>query len=285
MTIGIGVLCSSKPRPHPIRPDGLILMADTMGSTDTDSTSELHKLAIEKDENLFMACAGDISICQDVGSVIKQNFAKLRRRTHGEIWEAINKAVHEVLQSHFQWDVLRPKYVFASDTVFESQKENVTAEWQAYHPSLEMLIGTFHEDGRALLYLIRRYEESHAWVHLCQYPGHMAIGSGSYNAEFWLKYRAQQLGRNPRQSAYHAYEAMKMAANAPTVNKNMEIVMAFADRGYTLTAEYPEPEGCPFSLTELNAMYPKYGPQDTFEIGHQPMKSTSQKSKRKQQPL
>jgi hypothetical protein len=284
MTIGIGVLCSSKPRPHPIRPDSLILIADTMGSTDYDSTSELHKICVEKDENLFMACAGDISICNDVGSLVKQNLANLKQRTHGPIWGAINGAVHDALMTHFEWDVLRPKYVFSPGTVFEGQRENVTAEWQNYHPSLEMLIGTFHQNGMALLYLVNRFEGSHAWVHLCQYPGHMAIGSGAYNAEFWLNFRNQQLGNSPRQSAYHAYEAKRMAAAAQTstVNTNIDMALAFADRHYILTDEKPEAEGCPFSLTELKAMYPQYGPQSTHELGHQsmPKPSVSRKSKR-----
>ncbi len=273
MTIGIGVLCSSKPRPYGIRPDGLILIADTMGSTDIDSTSELHKLAIEKDEQLFMACAGDIALCNDVGSLIKKNIANIPTRTHGLIWEAINKAVHEALMTRFQWDVLRPKYVFAPDTIFESQRENVTNEWQHYSPELQMIVGTFLENGLALLYLIGRFFGSHAWVHLSQYPGHVTIGSGGPNADFWLKFRNQQLGNNPKQSAYQAYEAKVMAANAPTVNNNTEIVMAFKDRHYLLTDEKPQVEGCPVSLTELRALYPKYGPQSTYELGHQPIQA------------
>jgi hypothetical protein len=241
-----------------------------MGSTDYDSTSELHKIAIEKDENLFMACAGDISICNDVGSLVKDNLAKLPERTHGPIWGAINSAVQDVLMSRFQWDVLRPKYVFSPGTIFDSQRENITAEWQAYHPHLQMLIGTFHQNGTALLYLVGRYENSHAWVHLCQYPGHMAIGTGAYNAEFWLKFRSQQLGNNPKQSAYHAFEAKTMAAKAPTVNANIDMVLAFADRHYVITDEFPEPNGCPFSLTEMRELYKKYGPQNTVELGHEP---------------
>jgi hypothetical protein len=284
MTIGIGVLCSSKPRPHPIRPDSLILMADTMGSTDFDSTSELHKICVEKDENLFLACAGDMAICNDVGSLLKDNLAKLPERTHGPIWGAINAAVQDVLQARFHWDVLKPKYIFSPGMGFDSQQqETITAEWQAYHPDLQMLIGTFHQRGMALLYVINRFEGSHAWVHLCQYPGHMAIGSGAYNADFWLRFRGQQLGLNLRQSACHAYEAKTMAAKAPTVNTNIDMVVAFADRHYVLSNEKPEAEGCPCSLTELAAMYPKYGPQSTYELGHQsPTKPlASQKSKRK----
>jgi hypothetical protein len=239
-----------------------------MGSTETDSTSELHKIAIEPNERLFMACAGDVALCSDVGSLIKQNVGKLPERSHGHIWEAINKAVHEALMARFHWDVLVPKYVFTPGTIFESQRENLTADWQQYNPDLEMLIGTFHETGIALLYRIGRFYGSFAWVHACQYPGHMTIGTGGPNAEFWLNFRNQQLGNNPMQSAYHAFEAKRMAASAPTVNKNIDLVMAFADRHYILSDEKPEVEGCPFSLAELVAMYPKYGPQSTYGLGH-----------------
>jgi hypothetical protein len=171
--------------------------------------------------------------------------------------------------ARFHWDILKPKYVFARDTIFESQRENVTNEWQTFTPSLQMLVGTFHESGIALLYMIGRFPESFAWVHPCQYPGHMTIGSGAYNAELWLNFRSQQLGNNPKQSAYHAYEAKVMAASSPTVNDNTEIVLAFADRHYILSEEKPEVEGCPFSLVELRELYPKYGPQNTAQLGHQ----------------
>jgi hypothetical protein len=265
MTIGIGVLFSSKPRPHPIRPDGLILIADTMGSTETDSTAELHKLWIE--DNLYAAGAGNLILDEEVISLFKLNLAKVPARTHGHIWDALNRAVLEHLQTHFTWDVLAPKYLFAPGTVFESQKENVTKEWQEYEPQLSMLVGTFHEKGHPLLYLVSR-DENGVWVHSYPYPGHAVIGSGARNAHFWLKFRDQHFGMNPKQSAYHAYEAKIMAARAPTVNSNTEIVVAFSDRHYVLSAEHPSPEGCPVSLTELQTAYLKYGPQDTNPLGH-----------------
>jgi len=277
MTIGIGVLCSSKPRPHPIRPDGLILIADTMGSTDTDSTSELHKLWIE--DNLYAAGAGNLTLDEEIISLFKLNLAKVPARTHGNIWDALNKAVYEHLQGHFAWDVLAPKYVFAAGTVFESQKDNVTKEWQDYDPPIAMLIGTFHENGKPLLYLVER-DDNGAWVHLFPYPGHVAIGAGARNANFWLTFRDQHFGMNPKQSAYHAYEAKIMASRAPTVNSNTEIVIAFSDRHYVITAEKPTTDGCPVSLEELRNLYVKYGPQNTNELGHQPKRSISQKSKR-----
>src|SRR6267154_3425794 len=93
MTIGIGVLCSSKIRPHPTRPDGIILMADTMGSTDTDSTPELHKLCVEDD--IYAVCAGKVEFASEIISVFKQELAQIPSRTLGNVWEALNRAVHE----------------------------------------------------------------------------------------------------------------------------------------------------------------------------------------------
>jgi len=86
------------------------------------------------------------------------------------------------------------------------------------------------------------------------------------------------LGLNPKQSAYHAYEAKIMAAKAPTVNNNLEMVIASADGHYLITEEKPTVDGCPVSLPELKSMFPKYGPQNTNALGHQKIKpSTSQK--------
>jgi hypothetical protein len=80
-------------------------MADTMGSTETDSTSELHKLYIEDKDNLYVACAGTVEMAAEVISLFKQGIAKVASRTHGAIWDALNKAVHEHRMTHFTWDV------------------------------------------------------------------------------------------------------------------------------------------------------------------------------------
>jgi hypothetical protein len=59
-----------------------------------------------------------------------------------------------------------------------------------------------------------------------------------------------------------------MANMAPTVNRDVEMLVAFANRHYVLTAEKPEIEGCPISLPELRSLYEKLGPQNTNELGH-----------------
>lgn len=63
MTIGIGVLCSTKPRPHVPRPDAIVMIADTMGSTETDSTDDLHKMYVGDDVHLYAVCAGRMEKC------------------------------------------------------------------------------------------------------------------------------------------------------------------------------------------------------------------------------
>jgi hypothetical protein len=161
------------------------------------------------------------------------------------------------------------------------KREKFTEEWQNYNPDLAMLIGTFHGSGVALLYLISRNYNGSAWVHACQYPGHVSIGSGAYNATFWLNFRGQQLGLSPKQSAYHAYEAKLMAETAPTVNANVDMVIASADQHYLLTIEKPAPTGSPVSLDDLRVMYKKYGPQSTIDLGHKTKEPSTKRSTKK----
>ncbi len=266
MTIGIGVLCSTKPRPSLIRPDTIILVADTMGSTETDSTPELHKLYVE--DGLYVVCAGRVEMASEVVSMFQEELKKIPVRAHGNIWEALNRAVHEHRMSHFQWDVVAARHMFTPGAIFEKEHEKIMEEWQNYDVGLQMLVGTFHHSGMALLYYVGPVYERAGWVHFDQFPGFATIGSGSQNANFWLNFRHQQLGLNPKQSAYHAYEAKVMAAKAPTVNNNLEMVIATADQHYLLTEERPEVENCQFSLTELKSMFSKYGPRDTNKLGH-----------------
>ena len=66
MTIGIGVLCSTQPKPHSPRPDAIVMIADTMGSTDTDSTDDLHKMWIDDDLKLYIVGAGNLDLCGEL---------------------------------------------------------------------------------------------------------------------------------------------------------------------------------------------------------------------------
>lgn len=162
VTIGIGVLCSSNPRPHLIRPDGIILMADTMGSTDTDSTSELHKLYV--DDGVYAVCAGKVEFASEVISILQQELKELPSRRHGLIYEALNKAVHEHRMSHFRWDVMAARYSFMPGAILESQQQAVVDEWQRYNSGLQMLVSIFHHSGLALLFYVGQFEGVSGWV-------------------------------------------------------------------------------------------------------------------------
>jgi hypothetical protein len=242
-------------------------MADTMGSTETDSTPELHKLYIE--DNLYVACAGNIEMASEVISLFKQQIASQPDpKTTGGIWDALNSAVHEHRITHFRWDVIAPKYSFTNGAIFEGDHPNIVRDWQEYDTGLQLLVGTFHPSGMALLYYVGRCADTFQQVFPIQFPGHWSIGTGSYNANSWLNFRKQQLGLHPVQSAYHTYEAKLMANSAPTVNANLEAVVAFADRHYLLTQEKQEEEGCPVSLSEMKSLYKRLGPQNTNELGY-----------------
>lgn len=289
MTIGIGVLCSSKPRPHEPRPDALVMIADTMGSTETDSIDELHKMYWDDATRVHFTCAGQVEMAAELVPMFTQNFSQLQTRSHGTITEALNIAVHGHRVQHFNWDVIAKRHsCLMSPTpgmlpIITSDQEKILEEWQNYDVGLQMLVGTFDDTGQALLYFIGKqyisdHEEAPGMVHLREFPGHATIGTGSYNATFWLNYRQQTLGRSIKQSAYQAYEAKAMAAKSPTVNSDIEIIVATAEKSWYLSKEKPEAEGCGVSLLELQQMFKKYGPQNTDEIGHKPNPSVSRKS-------
>jgi len=70
MTIGIGMLCSTKPKPHAPRPDAIVMLSDTMGSTETDSTDQLYKMLIDDKHLLFGVCADRLERCADLWPVL-----------------------------------------------------------------------------------------------------------------------------------------------------------------------------------------------------------------------
>src|ERR1700691_663916 len=94
VTIGIGVLCSSKPRPHEPRPDGIIMVADTMGSTETDSTDALHKMYFDPDARMYASCAGNMELCAEIVSECRVDLMEVKTREHITIWEALCKGAH-----------------------------------------------------------------------------------------------------------------------------------------------------------------------------------------------
>jgi len=73
MTIGIGVLCSTYDSFDDIvgrpRPDALVIVADTMGSTPTDSTREMHKIYVDERLAIFASGAGHLNVVENCSAV------------------------------------------------------------------------------------------------------------------------------------------------------------------------------------------------------------------------
>jgi hypothetical protein len=276
MTIGIGVLCSTKPKPHTPRPDSFVLIADTMGSTETDSTDALHKMWLDDDLQLYAVGAGTMEYGGELFVTIGNELRAVVKRTHGEISGAMNKAFQMLRSQHFQWDVMWSK-LQVPGVVQLATTEQVREEWEKFQLNIHMLMATFDHQGQAHLYLIGQFEGANKVVYLYEFPGYAAIGTGADNAHFWLNYRGQYLGRALKQSVYHAYEAKRMAAKAPTVNESIEIAIVLPGaKSFHLTDETPEIEGCPVSLPELESMFTKYGPRTTSLLGHPKITSENQ---------
>ena len=55
----------------------------------------------------------------------------------------------------------------------------------------------------------------------------------------------------------------KVASSAPTVNKNTDMVIATAKRGFLLAYDRPPSADSPINLDELKRMAKKYGPKNT----------------------
>jgi hypothetical protein len=267
MTIGIGVLCSTAAAHHEPRPDALVMIADTMGSTEYDSTGELHKMLYDPNNRMYSVFSGKPVIASEMTALIREEFSKIQApRLHGSIWRALNVAVQHHRSDHFNWDVLFTRFSF-NGQVLVDEKENLLADWRNYDVGAQLLLGTFDDDGRALLYYIGQVEGSLALVHLVEFPGHNALGAGCYNASVWLNYRRQNLGLSIRQSALHTFEAGLMAASAPTVNNDFEMLIAMSRGSFYLSKEHPCMDGCPISLAELTSLAKKYGPRRTDALG------------------
>jgi hypothetical protein len=268
VTIGIGVLCSTMPKPHVPQPDAMILISDIIESIDSDSENELRKMYIYPDEKLFCVCVGRFDKSGDLLPAIQREFQELTMRNQATFTEALNRVVYNHRAQHFHFDVL-PNYYFATEDIPPDQHQNVTDAWQRYDVGVHVLVGTFDEHGQALMYVIAQIEGFDGWVHRALFPGVATIGLGAHSARAWLDYRRQVPSRSVRQSAYQAYEARRILAKTPSVNANLEMLFATNERVFHLDGETPEIEGCPFSLPELEKMFKKYGPRDTSQdLGH-----------------
>ena len=270
MTIGIGVLASSKPKPAWPRPDSIVLIADTMGSTETDSTDALHKMWLDDDAKLYAVAAGTMEYGGEIFDTASKAISNISGpRTHGEISAALNQAFQVIRAQHFQWDIVWSKLQIPGIAQL-ADTATMRTEWEAFQINIHMIFGTLDHKGQAHLYAVGQFDSTSKVVHLCEFPGYWAIGTGGGNANSWLNYRGQYLGSSIKQSAYHAYEAKRMAARTPTVNDAVEIAVIMPGKGsFHLTDKTPELDGCPVSIPELESTFSKLGPQSTNPLGHQ----------------
>lgn len=264
MTIGIGVLCCSRSDLNEgERPDSLIMIADTMGSSEYDSTNELRKLYAQTEAGLYAVCAGNMEAAGEIVAAVVARLPELDRRTHGSFWSLLNEVVNGHRAQRFRFDVAAPRYELVPGQIQLQDHKDVIREFQDYSSGAELLIGMFDECGRAFLYDVGKVEGSSALVRPVAFPGYYAIGVGSFSALNWLNYRGQRLNFGIRRSALHIYEGCRMASSAPTVNKNTDMVIATAKRGFLLAYDRPPSADSPINLDELKRMAKKYGPKNT----------------------
>jgi len=263
MTIGIGVLCSSTGSV----PDVLTLISDSMGSTETHSTDAVAKTW--SSGPLHAVGAGRIEVAAEIFDTIERHILGLPegKRSHGTIWKSLCIAVNGFRSERFFFEVLRNEHVIENEIsgrLFQNDPAKIQEAWKNYHIGAELLVGTFDDAGRALLYYIGTFADKPGWVHLLDNPAHGAIGTGSYNASAWLCYRNQAMNLGVKRSVYHAFEASRMAASAPTVNDQIELTIATKTGSSYIAKDRCYPDG-PYSVTfdELENLYSRYGPQDT----------------------
>lgn len=290
MTIGIGVLCSSQPKPHLPRPDSIVLIADTMGSTETDSTDELYKMWINDELRVYAVGSGILEFGGELFMIVENELKEASKasvpRTHAIMSAALNKAFQIHRAQHFQWDIVQSRLAIPLIGQI-ADLELLRKEWQQFQLNIHMLFASFDDTGQAYLYTVGQFYDATGnlnpkTVYLSEFPGYAVIGSGGDNANSWLNYRRQSLGRSIKQSIYHAYEAKRMAARAPTVNDAVEIaIIPAGGKSFHLSERDPVIDGCPVSLPELESWFEKYGPQSSDALGHPKSKpSAARKSAR-----
>jgi hypothetical protein len=258
--------CSNENLQAGERPDTIAMMADTMGSTDEDSTDELRKMHFEPEHKVYSVSAGKIETASQIVASVIERLPRLPSRTHGSIWFLLNEVVNGHRAARFRWDVLAPRYELVPGRTLAEDHHDIVGEFQQYNTGAELIFGTFDDKGMALLYYIGKYDGISGLVHPILFPGYQAIGIGYYNATMWLNHRGQRLNFSLKRSALHAYESAKMAGATPTVNDRIDVLIATAKESFMLPHDLPPPPGSPVTLKELETMAKKYGPRKTDSL-------------------
>jgi hypothetical protein len=277
-TIGIGVL-ASEPHDSPVKPNHLILLADTMGSFGEEySHPRLHKMFTFPETDLYATAAGDVSYAALLMPMINATLAQISERSYGDILRGIIQTLFMFKMETFNLNIL-PKYglppasiaptatihpsslIAAMSVVPEEIRIKLEQEWNNFYLGCDLIIGAIDKFGQALLVYLFGEEDV---IRNGSFPGYCAIGSGSPNAMFWLSHRAHVLGMELKRAAYHAYEAKLMAEGSAHVNEHLDMIVATKGKHWMMTTHKPSAgSDCPVSFTQLKDWYEKLGPKDT----------------------
>lgn len=233
MTIGIGVLCSTHSAQQDVtgrtRPDAVVMLADTMLSNDTDST-HAHKILMSPERGVYAVAAGRLEIAGELFSFLSDSIAKMTMpRLSGSVYGTLSHWSRIHRQEKFKFEIIDPYFLQNEQgTIPESSVEEMQRCWRDYHPGVEMLFAVFNDTGQVILYEVNGAPDPNqpGFVKVRAFPGHWSIGTGAYNASMWLNYRKQHLGMSVERSALHAFEAGRFAGSAPTVNDEIEVLIA-----------------------------------------------------------
>lgn len=264
MTIGIGVVSSIQRKG-----DCLILASDRLGSYgDYFSTKNFGKMFCIEDQRIFAVCAGTVQHAGELIPMIAEGWRGIPTRNLQLLTGKLAESVLAYKHHRFYLDVL-PKYDISPKDDWRSvgaktgMLKILLKEWRQFSIDCEIIIGTFDDHGHVHTYSI----DSYCSITLRTLDNFCAIGTGSFQALFWLSYREHNLGMSAHRSCYHAYEAKLMAETSPHVGKDDVILLVATWQKYwVLAKEQPELEGCPVSLTKLAEEFGDFGPKSTESL-------------------
>ena len=244
------------------------MIADTMGSyEDAYSSSELHKLHAIESEDLYAVSADGIDRASEQISML-QSVLRLDHsgpRIYRNILQAIAKTASYYKNVRFEVDAL-PQFRMSLDDWFRVQdpslRDSILSAYQDFYVGCQMLIGVFDHVGQVFMF----YLPGDGTAQNVTFPGFGAIGSGANNAMFWLSYRKQKLSCSIRRSAYHAYEAKRMAESSPHVNERIDMVIAQKGKHFLFHHDKPEIAGAPISMPEMKNLFKRFSARDTGSL-------------------
>lgn len=283
MTIGIGVL-ATEPEESTLKPNYIVLLADTMGTfADSYSHDRLHKMFRFPENDLYATAADQVDVAAALMPMIDFHVsqAPMEKRSHGDIGRAIAQAIFMFRTERFVMTVF-PKYGIPPASIApaalispssliagfalapSSVHEKIQQEWEQFHIGCDLLIGAFDCEGKGCLF---SFLGDDVTVHAKPYPGYWAIGAGEENAKFWLSYRGHTLGMGLQRAAYHAYEAKIMAESSPSVNAQLDVIVATKGKHWFNSSHRPNEEtDCPVKFESLKEQFTQYGPKPPDSI-------------------